>query len=282
MPDWLAIVLVNFIYFMLYSFVGWVCETIWCSVGSRKFVNRGFLNGPLCPVYGFGAMLTLWLLRPFTENLFTIFLAGMVLTSALEYFTGWLLEKLFHLKLWDYSTYFCNLNGRVCLRNSLLFGLMSVALVWFIHPFIADVVAYVPQTLLSIVALGLLVLVLVDLVATVRAMLQLGGKLEQLQRVFEELHEKNETYRAEFQQNLEAKLEQHRESLTGQHEELRAAMQAKIDQLNARLGELQGQLKFSHRRVLRAWPNMTSKRHPESLSKFKEALETRRKNRRAK
>ena len=61
-----------FLFFLLYSFIGWVCETIWCSVGSRKWVNRGFLNGPLCPVYGFGAMAVLYLLRPFTENLFTL------------------------------------------------------------------------------------------------------------------------------------------------------------------------------------------------------------------
>ena len=142
-----------FLLFLLYSVIGWACETVWCSVGSRKFVNRGFLNGPLCPIYGFGALAVLYLLRPFTENLFTVFLAGIVMTSFLEYVTGYLLERLFHLKLWDYSNRFCNINGRVCLRNSLLFGMMSVLLVWFIHPFLEGMLLKIPRTLLLFLSL---------------------------------------------------------------------------------------------------------------------------------
>ena len=92
-----------FLYFFLYSVIGWVCETAYCSIGKRKFVNRGFLNGPLCPVYGFGALAVVWLLRPVCEYPILVFAAGAAVTSALEYLTGYLLEKLFGLKLWDYS-----------------------------------------------------------------------------------------------------------------------------------------------------------------------------------
>lgn len=99
----LILVLQNILLFFIYSFLGWVCETVYCSVGSRHFVNRGFLNGPLCPVYGFGALIVVFAMQPFSKNIVLTFLAGMILTSALEYITGWLLEMLFHLKLWDYS-----------------------------------------------------------------------------------------------------------------------------------------------------------------------------------
>ena len=89
-----------FLWFMIYSFFGWVYETIYCSIVERKFVYRGFLNGPYCPIYGFGALLDIFALGRI-ENPAVLFLAGAVLTCSLEYFTGWLLETLFHAKWWD-------------------------------------------------------------------------------------------------------------------------------------------------------------------------------------
>ena len=93
-----------FLLFLCYSFLGWACETVYCSIGKRKFVNRGFLNGPLCPVYGFGALAVLYFLRPVSDNIPLLFVSGMVLTSVIEYITGYLLEKLFATKWWDYSS----------------------------------------------------------------------------------------------------------------------------------------------------------------------------------
>ena len=123
-----------FLAFLTYSFLGWVCETVYCSIGQRKFVNRGFLNGPLCPVYGFGAMAVLFFLRPVRENLLVLYLSGVLVTSVIEYITGFLLEKLFATKWWDYSTYRFNIHGRVCLRNSLMFGVLSVIAARVIDP----------------------------------------------------------------------------------------------------------------------------------------------------
>lgn len=82
-----------FLLFLCYSFLGWACETVYCSIGKRKFVNRGFLNGPLCPVYGFGALAVLYFLRPVSDNIPLLFVSGMVLTSVIEYITGYLLEN---------------------------------------------------------------------------------------------------------------------------------------------------------------------------------------------
>ena len=82
--------------FALYSLLGWACESTYCSIPAKRFINRGFLNGPFCPVYGVGALLVIFLLRPFTQNLLVLFVFGVLVTSVLEYITGFLLEKLFH------------------------------------------------------------------------------------------------------------------------------------------------------------------------------------------
>ena len=129
-----------FLTFCLYSFLGWVCESIYCSIGERKLINRGFLNGPVCPVYGFGAVIVVKLLTPFENNLVLLFLTGMAATSVLEYITGFLLETLFHTKWWDYSGRKCNIHGRVCLRNSLLFGGLSVIAMKLVNPVVAGLV----------------------------------------------------------------------------------------------------------------------------------------------
>ncbi|HBB29668.1 MAG TPA: hypothetical protein DC000_10580, partial [Clostridiales bacterium] len=109
---------VNFIYFIMYSVIGWICEVIFCSIPEKKFINRGFLNGPLCPIYGFGALIVIFFLTPFKDSIFLVFIFGLIVTSTLEYFTSYAMEKLFHSKWWDYSNNRFNINGRVCLLNS--------------------------------------------------------------------------------------------------------------------------------------------------------------------
>ena len=94
---------VDFLYFIIYSFLGWVCEVIFCSVPARKFINRGFLMGPVCPIYGCGALLVIGFLMPFKDSLVMVFAVGMVVTSLLEYITSYAMEKLFHSRWWDYS-----------------------------------------------------------------------------------------------------------------------------------------------------------------------------------
>lgn len=104
------------LYFFIYSFLGWTVESIGCSIASKRTINRGFLNGPICPVYGFGAVIVISLLGRF-NNVVIVFLLGMILTTILEYFTGFILETLFHAKWWDYSDRKFNIKGRVCLMS---------------------------------------------------------------------------------------------------------------------------------------------------------------------
>ena len=118
-----------FLLFIAYSTLGWCGEMIYCSVPKGRLCEkRGFLNGFLCPIYGHGALLVLYALRGGFRNPFLTFLFGALLTSALEYFTSWVMEKLFHMRWWDYSHYKFQINGRVCLLNSTCFGLACVVL----------------------------------------------------------------------------------------------------------------------------------------------------------
>ena len=120
------------LYFFIYSFLGWVCECIYCGVPAKKFINRGFLAGPYCPIYGCGALAVIYTLTPFSDNVVILFGMGVIVTSALEYITSYMMEKLFHTKWWDYSKHPFNIHGRICLKNSILFGLMVFILVLWI------------------------------------------------------------------------------------------------------------------------------------------------------
>lgn len=111
-----------FLYFLWYSLLGWIMETIYCSIKERRFVFRGFLKGPICPIYGFGVLMMVLVLSRFTQNVFLFYLVATVTMSAWEYFVGWLLEKTTHMKYWDYSDHRFNLEGRICLNTSLFWG----------------------------------------------------------------------------------------------------------------------------------------------------------------
>ena len=122
------------LYFLWYSFLGWCMETAFCSISERRFVFRGFLKGPICPIYGFGVMVMVLWLQQFTQNFFLFYLIATVTMSAWEYFVGWLLEVTTHMKYWDYSHRRFNLKGRICLGNSLYWGIAAYAAIFWIHP----------------------------------------------------------------------------------------------------------------------------------------------------
>jgi len=178
------------IFFFIYCFVGWICEEIYCSVAAKKIVNRGFLHGPYLPIYGFGAMSVLYLLNPFINNIILLFFAGMVITSIIEYIGSFLLEKVFHIKLWDYSTYFMNINGRVCLLNSTMFGLLSLLMVYVIHPFVVSLVDFIPDLAQYYTAIVILLLMSLDFAFSAAKMSTFNKALEELRDKREEFKEK--------------------------------------------------------------------------------------------
>ena len=167
---------VVFLLLLFYSFLGWCGEMIYCSIGQRKLCEkRGFLNGPLCPIYGHGALLVLLVMGNRWNSPIATFLVGMVLTSAVEYVTSYAMEKLFHMRWWDYSRRRFNLNGRVCLLNSLLFGLACLVLRYGIQPRVFPPLEWLmDRHLLIPLALTLFVIYTADIVLSVRSAIQLS------------------------------------------------------------------------------------------------------------
>ena len=144
--DWMLI-------FTIYSFLGWVMETVFASINERKLINRGFLTGFFCPIYGFGAVLILqstkWVSNSL-GNTFTVLiiniLFAIVLVTALEFITGFLLEKIFDCKWWDYSSHALNIHGYICPQYSLLWGLLAFLLLKVVHPVVSGVVFSIPES----------------------------------------------------------------------------------------------------------------------------------------
>ncbi|MGH4036818.1 MAG: putative ABC transporter permease [Sphaerochaeta sp.] len=132
------------IYFFIYSVVGWIVEVSYCGVLNKHLTNRGFLKGPYLPIYGFGGMAIAYAIKPLLANTaapsnpLSVFIGAALICSFIEYLGSWILEKAFKVKLWDYKNYKINLNGRVCLVNSVLFGLLGLFVVYILHPFIVD------------------------------------------------------------------------------------------------------------------------------------------------
>lgn len=150
------------IMFFIYSFGGWLLEVISYFLEHKRIVNRGFFVGPYCPIYGCGGLLIVFLLSSYVGDFKVLFIMTIVLCSALEYFTSYLMEKLFKARWWDYSDKRFNLNGRICLETTIPFGIFGCLLTYVINPFFANLLADVPIVWLKIVAIVLLTIFLID------------------------------------------------------------------------------------------------------------------------
>ena len=231
---------------------------------SSDLVNRGFLTGPFCPIYGAGAMLVIAALSSFHQNIILLFLAGVLLTSAVEYLTGWLLEVLFHIKYWDYSDQRFQLQGRVCLKNSLMFGVMSVAAVSYIQPFLLSLVGRLPDRGLSWLSVGLALYFLTDTTLTVMEITRLNGKLSELQQVMDEIKEKAHTASVETREALQ-------ETIAAQLDE---NTKARLRALYEQKEKLESGFHLLQRRIIRAFPTMHSMRiSDESLMRIRELVQ---------
>lgn len=175
-------------YFVIYAVLGWCAEVCFCTVNTGEFVNRGFLNGPVCPIYGFGMVIVAGVLTPISQNLAALFIGGALLTSALEFAAGWALKKLFHTSWWDYSDLPFNLGGYICLKFSLLWGVAVTAVMRVLQPGIAALVADIPRPA-GYIALGAIAcMFLCDLIVTVNGVARLNRDLGRIAGVAKLLH----------------------------------------------------------------------------------------------
>lgn len=155
-------------YFLAYSFLGWCVEVLYAYKNQKKFVNRGFLHGPLCPIYGSCILSLILLFDNFKNNILTLFILATILTSTIEYLTSVFLEKLFKKKWWDYTSDPFNLHGRICLHFSLMWGAASVGVVLIVHPIINFIISSIPVPLGIILFYALLILLIFDITTTLK------------------------------------------------------------------------------------------------------------------
>lgn len=175
-----------FLWFLFYSFVGWMYESILVSCQQHRLVNRGFLNGPLCPIYGTGAILGVAILGN-VRNPIIIFLISMVGATILEYTTSWVMEQLFHARWWDYSNFRFNLQGRVCLLGALIFGLGGVGVVLGSQPYVERVTDMIPLPMLHTLVTVLALITIIDLAVTVAGMLGFEQVLDSVAQVVQDV-----------------------------------------------------------------------------------------------
>ena len=254
-------------YFIIYSFLGWICETLYCSITDKGYVNRGFLKGPFCPIYGSGALIVITLLASFSDNIIILFLSALFFASMLEYITGFLLETLFNLKWWDYSNYKFNIKGRVCVLNSVLFGLLSLITIKIINPILIDLTKEISLNIIIWICHISIVYFLVDGAITVSRVLQLGGKLQEISALLEEIKEKSESYKDILQQNLsrfDGLIEQESEKVIYAREQ--------ISKLKIKLERVILKNKSVNKRIIKAFPNIKSLKYQYSLDKLKEDI----------
>ena len=164
-----------FLLFLIYAFLGWIVEILDIIIIDRKVVNRGFLIGPVCPIYGVGVLLMIFLLKRFIDTPLALFVLATTIFMTLEYITSYLMEKLFNARWWDYSNYKYNLNGRICLETTIPFGLGGMFVMYIINPFITNLLSKVNHQVIIIVGIILLVIFLIDVIISFSVISKLKG-----------------------------------------------------------------------------------------------------------
>ncbi len=196
---------VLFMYFFIYSILGWIAEVIYCRIVGGKLTNRGFLNGPYCPIYGFGSLIIVLSLQYYINSPILVFFIGMILTTILEYITSFFMEKIFNARWWDYSNMQFNINGRVCLLNSLEFAILGLLLTYIIHPQIKQLIEKIPQNYIPVISISLFVIITLDFAVTLYTIFNLKERLNKLHEITEQIFEnkKKDFQNIDIIQNLE-------------------------------------------------------------------------------
>ena len=266
----------SILYFFVYGFLGWCTEVIFAAFKQHRFVNRGFLNGPICPIYGVGVTLVIACLEAFQSNLLLLYISSVILVTVLEGVTGWAIDKLFHNKWWDYSKLPFNIGGYVCLLFSLIWGVACVFIVYFVHPLIHQVLSLIPHTagiaLIAILGIALLS----DIIVTTSAIVKFNQYLERLKHITDELHAISNQIGSELYQNVMHVLdmqESSRQKLDDVKLEVSEEIRMQIVELKTRAQNLGEKVPKPARRLLKAFPKLESRNYKAQLELFRQKLE---------
>ena len=287
-------------YFIIYAFLGWCTEVVYAAVNTGRFVNRGFLNGPVCPVYGFGIAAIVAFLAPVSNNPALLFAGSALITSVIELITGWIMERAFHTRWWDYSAIPFNIGGYICLKFSIAWGIACVMIMNIIHPVIQDIILKLDFRTGKVILSVALAAISVDCVATVQSVLKLNRQLKQInylaskikalsddigQVLYSEsisLMEKSEEVKTSF--------EEQKTSINELLDEKKTEAENSIVKLKSNLNERTSKLKsdresyaeklenlmnnsfFGQKRLLKAFPNLKHANYTNDLEELKKKI----------
>ncbi|MDD5930536.1 MAG: putative ABC transporter permease [Spirochaetales bacterium] len=179
-----------FLIFIMFSVVGWISEVLYVGIfHEHKFVNRGFLHGPLCPVYGFGGVVILLLPASLYSTWIPLFFSSMIMCTVVEYFVSWIMEKMFHARWWDYSHYKLNINGRICLLNSVLFGFLGLGVIHFVYPQMLRFLDWLGDFAIMISSDMIGAALALDMIFTVRKLVDFSATMEKIKTFGESLRD---------------------------------------------------------------------------------------------
>ena len=235
-------------YFFIYAFMGWVVEVSFQAIHRGRFINRGFLNGPYCPIYGFGACSVIYLLSDIAEkNKLILFLGSILIASTIEFIAGFILEKIFHKRWWDYSDRRLNLGGYICLEFSIIWGMFCFLIHEAVHPIIKDMVALIPLKLLTYLEGFLILLFIADFISTINTLIGLNKKLKLSAKIGGDIRKVSD--------DIGERVYDRTISFENKKDEIKNMQRVK--EFDERSKEFKKRFdKFGERRILKAFPNL--------------------------
>ena len=263
-------------YFFIYSFIGWMLESVSKTVVQKKFVNSGFLKGPYCPIYGFGALIMVLCLSFLKEKPLLLFIAGFLILSIWEYIVGILLEKIFKTKYWDYSHLKFNIQGRVCLKNSIFWGVLGLVFIRYVNEWVKGYIELIPTDILLYIDIIMGIAIIVDIIVSVIEVTNFEISLEKINKMGETIKEKLEEVK---KINNKAK-----EKVLDYEKDKADSIEKVIKELKLAQDKLKLKIYKQANRLKKAFPSMKSESITKILSekmdlkKLKESIKNKNKN----
>ncbi len=290
-------------FFYFYCFFGWIFESTYVSLKSRKFVNRGFMRGPFLPIYGSGAIMMLVVSMPFQDNIFLTYIAGCIGATALELVTGELMEALFKVRYWDYSNQKFNYKGHICLSSTVAWGFLTILMTEFLHRGVERIIFIIPSAVVVLVTVAASLYIVVDFTLSFKAAMDLRDILIGLERAKEEMeriqkrldviiavaNDEIEARRLEKSQRVEELMDSIEEKFGSLKERLKINPSEFMDDVHEEIMELRSKYNiekehrlqfrrlkdFYQRNLIKGNPTMKSKRFEEALEELKKAVNER-------
>lgn len=224
-------------FFYLYCFFGWIFESTFVSLKSRKFVNRGFMRGPFLPIYGSGAIMMLVVSMPFQDNIFLTYIAGCIGATALELVTGELMEALFKVRYWDYSNQRFNYKGHICLSSTVAWGFLTILMTEFLHRGVEKILYVLPPAVVTVLTLITTVYIAADFTLSFKAALELRDILIGLEKAREEMER--------IQKRLDVIIAVANDEIESRRQEKRMRTEELMENIEARFGSLKERLRIN-------------------------------------